>query len=94
MTLADAVDGLKKLDDEDVLYVRRPWAPTAECMIVRFAGSNAAGAEKNGLAYFLEAATARAALEVFEGCETTLDERLRLLIYYAENAAFPDRVYE
>jgi hypothetical protein len=44
--------------------------------------------------YFLEASTAREALAVFDGRATTLEERIRLLLYFAENDAFPGWVYE
>jgi hypothetical protein len=94
MTLKDAVERLEELDGEDVIYVRRPWSPAAECQTARYDPSVTTGRQRDGMDYFLEAGTAREALAVFDGRASTLDERLRLLIYYAENDAFPDWVYE
>lgn len=93
MTLHDVVERLDELDDEDIIYVRRPWKSDADCTVARY--DRATGKSSlDGMDYFLEASTAREALAVFEGRATTLEERHRLLIYYAENDAFPDWVYE
>jgi hypothetical protein len=94
MTLKDAVERLNELDDEDLIYVRRPWEGAAECIIVRYERSVTTGRQRDGMDYFLEGSTAREALQVFGERSTTLEDRLRLLIYYAENDAFPDWVYE
>ena len=93
VTLRDVVERLDDLDGEDIMYVRRPWGATADCIVVRYDPATRATLG-DGLDYFLEGGTAREVLEVFDGRATTLEERLRLLIYYAENDAFPDWVYE
>src|SRR5690348_9920812 len=96
MTLSDAITALDSLDSEDLICARRPWTPTSDCIVTPT--DQPAGVPKHvkvaGLEYFIDAGTAREALEVFGGRETTLEERLRLLIFYAENDAFPDWVYE
>jgi hypothetical protein len=93
MTLHDVVQRLDELDDEDIIYVRRPWTSDADCTVTRY-GRATGTSSGDGMEYFLEASTAREALAVFGGRATSLEERLRLLIYYAENDAFPDWVYE
>lgn len=93
MTLHDAVELLDALDGEDIFYVRRPWTAAADCVVARYDGA-AGASSRDGMDYFLEASTAREVLAVFEGRATTMEERIRLLVYYAENDAFPDCVYE
>jgi len=93
MTLHDAVARLEELDGEDMFYVRRPWTADADCVVARYDGATGASSH-DGMDYFLEASTAREVLAVFDGRATTLEERIRLLIFYAENDAFPDWVYE
>jgi len=47
-----------------------------------------------GLEYFLEVHVAKEVLEVLSGRKASKDEKLRLLIFYAENDAYPDWVFE
>ena len=46
-----------------------------------------------GFKYFLGVSTAREVLEVFQGREPSLEEKIDCLLYYAENDAFPGWVY-
>lgn len=96
MTLSDVIANLASLESEDLICARRPWTPTADCVVTPT--DQPTGVPKTvrdaGLEYFIDAGTARDALEVFGDRETTLEERLRLLIFYAENDAFPDWAYE
>ena len=80
-TVADAIAALDTLDEDDVIYARKPWSPTAAAMI----GPD--DLEPAGFEYFLEVSVAR---EVLEGPLLTLDERVRLLLHYAEYDAYPD----
>ena len=54
MTLKDAVERLEELDGEDVIYVRRPWSPAAECQTVRYDPPSHDGRQRDGMDYFLE----------------------------------------
>jgi len=47
-----------------------------------------------GLDYFLEVHVGNEVFEVFEKVPPTSNQKIELLIYYAENDAFPDWVYE
>lgn len=47
-----------------------------------------------GFSYFLEIFVAREVLEVLEGKPSTSEERVRLLIYYADNDAYPEWVHQ
>jgi hypothetical protein len=96
VTLDEAVKQLDILDEDAILCVRQPWAPSAECVVVapdeNFAvPKHIKGA---GLAYFLEVHVAREVLGVFGKKSPTHEEKVRLLIHYAENDAYPDWVYQ
>jgi hypothetical protein len=95
VTLVDAIAGLDALDEDAVLFARQPWSATSEVTIANLADDLRAPAAviDAGFAYLLEVHVAREVLEVFEGRPTTLDEKLRLLLHYAEHDAFPDWVY-
>ena len=47
----------------------------------------------SGFDYFLEVSVALEVLESLEGKPSSLDDKLRLLIYYAENDSYPDYIY-
>ena len=47
-----------------------------------------------GFEYFLKVHVAKEVLEVLSGRKASKDEKLRLLIFYAENDAYPDWVYK
>ena len=83
MTLDEALAKLESLDEEDTLYVVRPWSGGAECVIAP-TGSKPAGYE-----YFLDAATALEVLDVLDEEQRTPEKVRKLLIYYAENDAYP-----
>jgi hypothetical protein len=95
MTLDEAIRHLDEIDDNAILCVRRPWAPSADCIVV--APDEDLGVPKHikdaGLAYFLEVHVAHEVLGVFGDSPPTHEEKIRLLIYYAENDAYPDWVY-
>lgn len=92
MKLVEAVEKLSKLKEEHTLYVKRPWTADAECKVVNPDGKVAKATKAAGLEYFLEVHVALEVLEVFGKRKPTLDEKVRVLLFYAENDAWPDWV--
>lgn len=95
-TLAVAIAALDELETEAVLYARQPWAAESEAVIELLTEDleTPSWIVEAGLSYFLEVHVAREVLEVFGANPPTPEERLRLLLYYAKNDAFPEWVYE
>lgn len=96
MNLEQAVMTLDALNQDSILCVRRPWDARSEC-VVAMPDENfgvPADVKEAGFSYFLEVFVASEVLEVLEGKPSTNDERVRLLIYYAENDAYPEWVHQ
>ena len=94
--LREVVARLGSLGREQMICCRKPWSENAECVVV---APNAdltvpEAVRAAGYGYFLDVPTALEVLEVFGDREPTLVERVRLLLYYAENDAYPEWVYQ
>jgi hypothetical protein len=92
MNISEAIKQLDGLDDDDVIFVRQPWTPHADCVVAKLdeeyrVPSSIVGA---GFEYFLEIAVAREVLEVFGDRVPTDEEKLRLVMHYAEHDAYPE----
>jgi hypothetical protein len=96
MRLMEIVKQLDTLDLDAIICVQRPWSPVAECIITLPAADFGIPAEvkEAGFMYFLEVHVAHDVLRIFGDNAPTEDERIRILIYYAENDAYPEWVYE
>ncbi|KAB2907698.1 MAG: hypothetical protein F9K40_04830 [Kofleriaceae bacterium] len=96
MNLIDAVAMIHTLDQELAICAKRPWTGDAECVTVMLDRSDKVPTATTdaGFEYLLEVHVALEVLEVFGDREPTLDQKLRLIIFYAENDAFPDWVYD
>lgn len=96
MKLQEALDRVMQLSDDDVIFARRPWTLDADAEIGPLDADYRVPASitARGLAYFLEASTAREVLEVFGDREPTADECRRLIMFYAEHDAYPDWVFD
>jgi hypothetical protein len=92
MKLVEAVEKLSKLKRSHTLCVKRPWTADAECTVVEFEGKVEKATKAAGFEYFLEVHVALEVLEVFGKRKPTLDEKVRVLLFYAENDAWPDWV--
>ncbi|MCE9572932.1 MAG: hypothetical protein K8W52_07225 [Deltaproteobacteria bacterium] len=92
MRLAEAVMQLDALDALATLYVQQPWSAASRCVsVLPEEGVLARDFEAaTGLAYFLEVEVAREALGVFAGRSTTIADKIRLLVHYAEFDALPE----
>ena len=96
MKLADALDRLDQLDDDAVFFAKKPWTLEADAEIGPLSSdlSVPKSITDRGLEYFLESHVAREVLEVFGDREPTAVERRSLLLYYAENDAYPEWVFK
>lgn len=96
MKLIEAVEKLYELDEDATICVLRPWEGDAECTVVMLDGDSTVpkATTAAGFEYFLEVDVCLEVLEVFGTHKPTTDQKLRVLIYYAENDAWPDWVNE
>jgi hypothetical protein len=91
MTLADVVKTLELQDPRGTICVRRPWSGESDCVVTPYADSlRELAILAPGLDYFLEVDIAHETLEVFQRTVPTQAEKVAVLIYYAENDAYPD----
>jgi hypothetical protein len=95
MTLAEALDEAQKLDD-GVVLARRPWNMNSDAVIAQYEGNFELpkALTDQGFEYFLEVAVAQEVLEVFGSRPSTVQQRRDLVLFYAENDAYPDWVYD
>ena len=96
MKIVEAVEEISTLDRSITICARRPWTGEAECVLITLdrgvtvpKATTAAGFE-----YFLDVHVILEVLQVFGKREPTADEKLRLILFYAENDAYPDWVYK
>lgn len=96
MNLEQLVDGLPELSQDDCILARKPWTPASEAAAAPLGEDFHVPSHlaTNGLEYFLEVHVAKEVLKVLGGRTARKEEQLRLLIFYAENDAYPDWVYE
>jgi len=96
MNIAEAIEQIGTLDRSITICARRPWSSDAECVLVTLdrgvtvpKATAAAGFE-----YFLDVHVILEVLSVFGERTPTADEQVRLILFYAENDAYPDWVHE
>jgi hypothetical protein len=96
MTLADIVNQLSLVAEDRIICARRPWSALAESILAQPAENRSVPSDVKaaGFEYFLEVFVAREVLQVFGQKPATLDDKIRLLIHYAENDAYPEWVYQ
>lgn len=95
MKLKEVLDLVNELSEDQVFFARRPWSQESEAEIGLLDADfrvpvNVTG---RGFEYFLDVSVALEVLEVLKGRECTAEQRRELLIFYAENDAYPDWVY-
>lgn len=96
MDLGNLIDRLPGgLDEGLCIFAAKPWSASSPATVGQldddFKPPDDLSAQ--GLAYFLEVHVANEALEVFGDRRPSADEKQKMLIFYAENDAFPDWVY-
>jgi len=96
MNLEHIFDNLNQLPETICIFARKPWQPSSEAAAAPLGQNFEVPADllSLGFEYFLEVRVAREVLEVFSNKPSTKENKLRLLIFYAENDAYPDWVYK
>ena len=94
--LQELIANLEQLDDDYIICVMKPWSPEASARLTLPNENEAVPDELKlcGFSYFLEVHVAKEVLEVFGAKPPSVDEKVRLLIEYAENDAYPAWVYD
>ena len=92
MSLEEILLKFDELGEHDVVFARRPWSLDSEARVVGFASGDTVPRmlPQSTLEYFLEATLIRDIHEQVIGGGHNREEALRILIYYAENDAFPE----
>jgi hypothetical protein len=91
MKLSQAVAELDLLDEGATICAQKPWTADSECQLVVLKGKPVPEDVKAaGYHYFLEIHVAKEVLEVFGDRKPAAEEKLRLIIHYAEYDAYPD----
>lgn len=85
-------DGVKELINTDpdrptVLYARRPWSSSSEALMLLLDDEPPSGSD---FQYFLESFVAQEVLEAALDSDLDDDKVFELILYYAENDAFPE----
>lgn len=95
ITLAEVLDSLEALNEDNCIFARKPWRTDALAIVALLTDDFRIPAEMTdeGFEYFLEVHVAKDVLKVFENRQPTPQECRDLLLYYAENDAYPDWVY-
>ncbi len=96
MQSQDLVANLEQLDDHQIICVKQPWTSGAEAQLTEPDERLAVPAEVKaaGFVYFLEVHAAKEVIGIFGERLASLDERVRLLIEYAQNDAYPEWIYQ
>jgi hypothetical protein len=97
MNLGTLIERLPdSLNDGLCIFAAKPWSATSPAAIAplddRFKPPQEILAR--GLVYFLEVHVGNEVLEVFGDREPSAIEKMNLLIFYAENDAYPDWIFD
>jgi hypothetical protein len=96
MNLIELIDKIDDLGEGQCLFARKPWAAESEAVAEPLAKDFRVSLELSarGLDYFLEVPLIKEVLEVFGDRPASQIEKLNLLVFYAENDAYPDWIYQ
>jgi hypothetical protein len=96
MQLYELITTLDQLDDDHIICVKRPWSWGAEAQLAAPDEHLAVpdDVKRAGFAYFLEVHVAKEVICVFGEKPANTGEKVRLLVEYAENDAYPQWVYQ
>lgn len=96
MKLVEALNQVERLFDSQVIFARKPWTLDSEALIGQLDEKFRVPAEvtERDLEYFLDVPVVKEVLSVFGARKPTPKERVELLLYYAENDAYPEWVYK
>lgn len=96
ISLGAVLDQVTSLDDEMCIFAKKPWSLDSEAIVGRLEGNEFRIPQDfldEGFEYFLEVHVAKEVLEVLDGHPETAEMKRNLLLFYAENDAYPEWVY-
>lgn len=95
MKLCELIDRIDFLNDDHCIFAAKPWSSEADSHVCPLGDKGEPPPEllSKGYAYFLEVHVAKEVLEVLSGHEATPEQKRNLLLFYAENDAYPPWVY-
>ena len=92
MKLREALIESNNLGEHDVLYARRPWLLDSDALVVSYSEGQSVTrflADDASFEYFLEVPLVQDIRHQVEAAGSSSEEALDVLLYYAENDAFP-----
>ena len=91
------IDVIRKIDEADdkIICARRPWRADSDVCLVSEAPMSKVPEQvvRDGYEYFIEGAVLREVLEMPEAERCSEREKMDLIIFYAENDAYPSWIY-
>ncbi len=91
-TLENAIKDIDSFDDEDVLYVRKPWNKNSQTYVYTYGEGENSPLDINSIPYFLEVFIVKEVIEVLKehtkNMNSDINEVCKAVIYYAENDAY------
>lgn len=95
MKLGNLLDQIDSLDEDHCIFATKPWTSDAEAEACPLGAKGEPPPEllAKGYVYFLEVHVAKEVLEVLLGRAATQEQKRNLLLFYAENDAYPNWVY-
>lgn len=91
MKLGALLDQIDSFNEDHCIFATRPWSCDSDSHICPLGDEGEPPPEllSKGYVYFLEVHVAKEALEVLSGRAATPEQRRSLLLFYAENDAYP-----
>ena len=95
LKLDQIIEKLDRLADDQCVFARKPWSRDSGAIVAPLAENFQVPTNVStlGMDYFLEVHVVKEVLEVLGDRNLSKEDRLKLLIFYAENDAYPDWVY-
>ena len=95
MDLGQILNRVHELADDECIFARKPWSSTSEAVTSLLAEDYRmpSHVSDQGLDYFLEIHVAKEVLGSIGGRSVSEEEKVNLLVFYAENDAYPDWVF-
>lgn len=96
MKLSEALDRIESLSETDVIFAKRPWHLDTAALIGQLDGELRTPREiaDRSFEYFIDVPVAREVLDVLKNRRATAEERRDLLLFYAQNDAYPSWIDE
>jgi hypothetical protein len=95
MNLKNILNQIDSLDNDATIFAKKPWMEDSE-VFLRASNEKSVtdDLKAKGYEYFLEVFVIKEVLEVFENRKVSLEDKFNLIVFYAENDAYPEWVYK